>query len=40
MLEYKRIKGIYYVTLNGKHLQSCETYEELRELYKEYNQSI
>ena len=33
-------EGVYYVYLDGKQIESCQTYQELREVYAEYGQSI
>ena len=39
-LTYRHTDGKYLVYLDGKFFESCMNYQELREVYARFNQSI
>lgn len=40
MITYKYEYGHYLVYLNGKFIESCENYKELKEVFEKYGVSI
>lgn len=40
VLEDKTKEGVAYVYLDGKQIESCQDYAELREVYAQYGVSI
>lgn len=38
--EYKAREGFYIVYLDGKFLQTCDNYQELREVYAKFGFTI